>query len=60
VLARQVAGARSIARAARPIVPDLAAKLLAQLTAAPTLPAPSPAFARIVADVSSAAEGVVA
>jgi methionyl-tRNA synthetase len=60
VLARQVAGARSIATAARPIVPDLAAKLLAQLTGAPALPEPAPAFARIVADASSAVEGAVA
>jgi methionyl-tRNA synthetase len=60
VLARQVAGARSIARAARPIVPDLAVKLLGQLTAAPRLPDPVPAFARIVANVPSAAEGAVA
>jgi methionyl-tRNA synthetase len=54
VLARHVVTARSIARAARPIVPDLTARLLDQLTARTTLPDPTPAFARIASDASSA------
>jgi methionyl-tRNA synthetase len=60
VLARHVVTARSIARAARPIVPDLTARLLDQLTATPELPDPTPAFARIASDASSAAGGAVA
>jgi hypothetical protein len=41
-------------------VPDLAARLLDQLTATPELPDPTPAFARIASDASSAAGGAVA
>ena len=47
LLARQVASARHIARAARPIVPQLAARLLQQLASSPRLPDPAPAFTRI-------------
>jgi methionyl-tRNA synthetase len=47
VLARHVASARCIARAARPIVPALAGRLLAQLPDDRRLPEPEPAFARI-------------
>ena len=47
LLARHVVSARHIARAARPIVPQLAARLLAQLESSPRLPDPAPAFARI-------------
>jgi methionyl-tRNA synthetase len=47
LLDRHVASARCIARAARPIVPGLAARLLAQLPDDRRLPEPEPAFARI-------------
>ena len=47
LLARHVVSARHIARAARPIVPQLAARLLAQLESSPRLPDPAPAFAWI-------------
>ena len=47
LLAQHVASARHIARAARPIVPQLAARLLAQLDPSPLLPQPAPVFARI-------------
>ncbi len=47
LLARHVATALCIARAARPIVPALAARLLAQLPDDRRLPEPEPAFARI-------------
>ena len=47
LLARHVASARCIARAARPIVPALAGRLLAQLPDDHRLPEPEPAFARI-------------
>jgi methionyl-tRNA synthetase len=47
LLARHVASARCIARAARPIVPALAARLLTQLPDDRRLPEPEPAFARI-------------
>jgi methionyl-tRNA synthetase len=47
LLARHVVSARNIASAARPVVPDFAARLLAQLAPSPTLPEPRPAFARI-------------
>jgi methionyl-tRNA synthetase len=54
ILARQVASARSIARAVRPIVPDVAARLLAQLSPTPLLPDPRPAYVRIASGVGSA------
>ena len=60
ILSRHVVSARSIARAAQPIVPDLAARLLNQLTPSPTLPDPIPAFARIRSDASSAGRRTVA
>jgi methionyl-tRNA synthetase len=47
LLARHVVSARHIARAARPIVPQLAARLLVQLDSSPLLPPPAPAFTRI-------------
>jgi methionyl-tRNA synthetase len=47
LLARHVISARHIARGARPIVPRLAARLLAQLESSPRLPDPAPAFARL-------------
>jgi methionyl-tRNA synthetase len=46
LLARHVASARCIARSARPIVPALAGRLLAQLPDDRPLPEPEPAFAR--------------
>jgi methionyl-tRNA synthetase len=49
LLAGQVAAARTIARAAAPIVPRLAARLLDQLGGAGRLPEPAPAFARLPA-----------
>jgi hypothetical protein len=42
-----VRSARAIAEAARPVVPQLANRLLTQLEAAPRLPEPAPAFARL-------------
>ncbi len=60
ILARHVESARAIARAARPIVPDLAARLLGQLTGTPALPDPIPAFARIGSDAASAGRRAVA
>jgi methionyl-tRNA synthetase len=47
LLVRHVRSARTIARAARPVVPQLAARLLAQLDGATRLPEPAPAFARL-------------
>ena len=47
LLAGQVTAARTIARAAAPIVPRLAARLLDQLGAAGRVPEPTPAFARL-------------
>ncbi len=47
LLARHVVSARHIATAARPIVPELSARLLAQLDSSRRLPDPAPAFARI-------------
>jgi methionyl-tRNA synthetase len=54
LLTRHVASARTIARAVRPIVPDLAARLLAQLSPTPLLPDPKPAYVRIASGVGSA------
>ena len=47
ILARHVLSARVIARAAQPIIPQLATRLLDQLGRGPQLPDPQPAFARI-------------
>jgi methionyl-tRNA synthetase len=49
LLAGQVAAAKAIARAAAPIVPRLAGRLLDQLGTADRLPDPAPAFARLSA-----------
>jgi methionyl-tRNA synthetase len=47
LLARLIVTARIIARAAEPIVPGLATRILGQLQAAGPLPAPAPLFPRI-------------